>query len=49
MGKYYGIRLKEETYKNLLKIKAKIMAETGEHISFDEIINLLILRYEGAK
>mgnify|MGYP006977970501 CR=1 FL=1 len=44
--KYYGIRLSESTYRKLIKIKARIMEQTGEYITFDQIIKLLAEKYE---
>ena len=47
MGNYHSIKLDEEAYQQLLKVKAEITMTHSKNVSFSHVIKQLIGKWKG--
>ena len=47
MGNYHSIKLDEEAYQQLLKVKAEITLTHSKNVSFSDVIKQLIAKWKG--
>ncbi|MEM2169962.1 MAG: hypothetical protein QXO15_08640 [Nitrososphaerota archaeon] len=49
MVKFRGIKVEEEVYFELLKLKSELMLRERRHVSISEVIRMLVDFYKGKK
>jgi predicted CopG family antitoxin len=47
MGNYHSVKLDEEAYQQLLKVKAEITMTHSKNISFSDVIKQLVKKWKG--
>jgi len=47
--KFRGIKVEEEVYFELLKLKSELMLRERRHVSISEVIRMLVDFYKGKK